>query len=63
VHEHQAKDPQKKHRHDIGCPDHGTVSDEGTTRNIQVVLGIWIAASVALTLYALVEAVFRASAS
>ena len=63
MHEHQAKDPAKKHRHDIGSPDHGTVSDEGTTRNIQVVLGIWIAASVALTLYALVEAVFRASAS
>ena len=63
MHEHQGKDPEKKHRHDIGSPDHGTVSDQGTTRNIQVVLGIWIAASVALMLYALVEAVFRVSAS
>lgn len=63
MHEHEAKDPEKKHRHDVGIPDHGTISDEGTTRNIQIVLGIWIAASVALTLYAVVEAVFRVSAS
>lgn len=63
MHEHEGKDPEKKHRHDIGVPDHGAVSDEGTMRNIQIVLGIWIAASMALTLYALVEAVFRVSAS
>lgn len=63
MNEHEAKDPEKKHRHDIGCPDHGPIATEGTTRNIQVVLGIWIAASAALMLYALVEAVFRVSAS
>ncbi|ACY18860.1 hypothetical protein [Haliangium ochraceum] len=49
---HQAgNDPEKKHRHDIGEPDHGTVSDAATTRTIQIILSIWIVASLALTLY------------
>lgn len=59
----EGKDPEKKHRHDIGVPDHGTVSDETTTRNIQVLLGLWIFASAALTIYALIEAAFHVSAS
>ncbi|HWN69281.1 MAG TPA: hypothetical protein VNM90_16690 [Haliangium sp.] len=59
----QAKDPEKKHRHDIGHPDHGPISDEPRTRNIQVVLGLWIAGSLALTLYAVIQAAWHAAAS
>lgn len=59
----QAKDPEKKHRHDIGCPDHGPISDDPKARNIQVVLGLWIAGSLALVLYAVIQAALHASAS
>lgn len=55
------RDPEKKHRHDIGEPDHGPISDEATTRNIQVVLGLWIAGSAALTIYAVIQAALHAA--
>jgi hypothetical protein len=57
----EAKDPEKKHRHDIGCPDHGPISDDPRTRNIQVVLGLWIAGSVALVTYSVIWAVIQAA--
>lgn len=59
----QAKDPEKKHRHDIGSPDHGPISDELRTRNIQVVLGLWITGSLALVLYSVIQAVVHAAMS
>jgi hypothetical protein len=63
MHHDAVKDPGKKHRHDIGSPDHGPLSDEPTTRNLQVLIGLWIAGSLALTAYAVVQAVFHASMS
>lgn len=59
----QAPAPDKKHRHDIGCPDHGPISDDPRTRNIQIVLGLWIAASLALVIYSVIQAALYASAS
>ena len=59
----QARDPEKKHRHDIGCPDHGPISDEPRTRNIQVVLGLWIAGSLALVIYSVIQAAVHAATS
>lgn len=47
------KDPTKKHRHDIGAVDHGPTASEETTRAIQVILGLCVASSAALTIYAL----------
>lgn len=58
----EALDPDKKHRHDIGCPDHGPISDEPKTRNIQIVLGLWIAGTVLLTGYAVIQAALHAPA-
>jgi hypothetical protein len=49
-------DPRKKHRHDVGLPDHGAVSTEGVTRAIQGVLLLLIAGSAALVVYAVVVA-------
>ena len=49
-------DPRKKHRHDIGLPDHGAVTTESVTRSIQGLLILLLAASAALTVYALVVA-------
>jgi hypothetical protein len=49
-----APDPKKKHRHDVGMPDHGPVSQEGLTRSIQGLLLLLIAAAGALTIYAFV---------
>ena len=46
-------DPDKKHRHDIGHPDHGAVATEGITRAIQGLLILLIAASAALAFVAL----------
>jgi hypothetical protein len=46
------RDPRKKHRHDIGLPDHDAVSTEGVTRAIQGVLLLLIAGSAALAAYA-----------
>ncbi len=49
--------PEKKHRHDVGLPDHGAVSTEGVTRAIQGILLLLIAGSAALAVYAAVVAV------
>ena len=49
-------DPKKKHRHDVGMPDHGPVSTEPMTRAIQGFLLLLLAATGALTFYALVLA-------
>ena len=47
------KDPDKKHRHDIGAVDHGAHSTERVTRAIQVVLGTTVLASCGLVIYAI----------
>jgi hypothetical protein len=52
----EAPEGRKKHRHDLGQEDHGPVIAQGTTRAIQVVLGLWITVTFALVLWALVEA-------
>lgn len=54
----EGKDPNKKHRHDVGDVDHGPVRHEGTTRTIQVLLGTTIALSAALAVYAFLGAGF-----
>jgi hypothetical protein len=46
---------RKKHRHDLGHEDHGPVVTTGTTRAIQAMLGLWIALTLALVVYALVD--------
>jgi hypothetical protein len=48
--------PLKKHRHDLGQEDHGSKLAAGTTKAIQALLGLWIAATLVLVLYALVDA-------
>ncbi len=45
-------DPRKKHRHDVGLPDHGPVSTERVTRSLQGLLLLLIAAAGALVVYA-----------
>lgn len=47
--------PRRKHRHDLGHEDHGPVYAQGTTRAIQALLGLWIALSCALVIYALID--------
>jgi hypothetical protein len=49
--------PRKKHRHDLGHEDHGPKIAEGTTRAIQTLLGLWIALTLALVVYVLVDGV------
>lgn len=51
-----APDPTKKHRHDVGMPDHGPVSTEQLTRGIQGFLLLLLLAAGVLTVYALVLA-------
>jgi hypothetical protein len=46
----------KKHRHDLGQEDHGSKLAAGTTRTIQALLGLWIALTLGLVVYALVDA-------
>jgi hypothetical protein len=46
---------RKKHRHDLGQEDHGAKLAEGTTRAIQILLGLWIALTLGLVVYALVD--------
>jgi len=46
---------RKKHRHDLGHEDHGPKIAEGTTRAIQTLLGLWIALTLALVVYVLVD--------
>lgn len=45
-----------KHRHDIGHPDHGPVTTEQLTAGLQGLLGICIAVSCALVIWALLAA-------
>ena len=47
---------RKKHRHDLGHEDHGPKLAAGTTRAIQTLLGLWIALTLGLVVYALVDA-------
>jgi hypothetical protein len=47
---------RKKHRHDLGQEDHGPKLAARTTRAIQTLLGLWIALTLALVVYALVDA-------
>ena len=47
---------RKKHRHDLGGEDHGPKLAAGTTRAIQAMLGLWIALTLALVVYAMVDA-------
>ncbi|MGN6109163.1 MAG: hypothetical protein ACTHU0_28920 [Kofleriaceae bacterium] len=47
--------PRRKHRHDLGHEDHGPKLAAGTTRAIQTLLGLWIAATLLLVVYALVD--------
>jgi hypothetical protein len=47
---------RKKHRHDLGHEDHGAKLAAGTTRAIQILLGLWIALTVGLVVYVLVDA-------
>lgn len=47
--------PRRKHRHDLGHEDHGPKVAEGTTRGIQMILGLWIALTIALVVYALID--------
>ena len=48
--------PRKKHRHDLGHEDHGPKLAAGTTRAIQGLLGLWIALTLLLVVYALIDA-------
>lgn len=47
--------PRKKHRHDLGHEDHGPKVAEGTTKAIQIILGLWIALTLAMVVYVLVD--------
>ena len=47
---------RKKHRHDLGHEDHGPKLAARTTRGIQTLLGLWIALTLLLVVYALVDA-------
>jgi hypothetical protein len=47
---------RKKHRHDLGHEDHGPKLAAKTTRAIQTLLGLWIVLTLALVVYALVDA-------
>jgi hypothetical protein len=47
---------RKKHRHDLGHEDHGAKLAVGTTRAIQSLLGLWIALTLGMVVYALVDA-------
>jgi hypothetical protein len=47
---------RKKHRHDLGQEDHGPKLAAGTTKAIQTMLGLWIALTLGLVVYALADA-------
>jgi hypothetical protein len=47
---------RRKHRHDLGHEDHGPKLSAGTTRAIQTLLGLWIALTLVLVVYVLVDA-------
>lgn len=46
---------RKKHRHDLGHEDHGPKVARGTTKAIQTLLGLWIALTLVLVVYTLVD--------
>jgi hypothetical protein len=46
----------RKHRHDLGHEDHGPKLAAGTTRTIQALLGLWIALTLLLVVYVLIDA-------
>jgi hypothetical protein len=48
--------PRRKHRHDLGHEDHGAKLAAGTTRGIQALLGLWIALTLVLVIYVMVDA-------
>ena len=48
--------PRKKHRHDLGHEDHGAKLAAGTTKTLQMLLGMWIALTLGLVIYVLVDA-------
>ncbi|HEX3766684.1 MAG TPA: hypothetical protein VHW23_48665 [Kofleriaceae bacterium] len=48
--------PRHKHRHDLGQEDHGPKVAARTTHAIQALLGLWIALTLALVVYVLVDA-------
>jgi hypothetical protein len=50
---------RQKHRHDLGHEDHGPKLAARTTHAIQALLGLWIALTLALVVYALVDAARR----
>jgi hypothetical protein len=54
---------RKKHRHDLGQEDHGPKLASGTTRAIQGLLGLWIALTLGLVVYVLVDATRATTAS
>jgi hypothetical protein len=47
--------PRRKHRHDLGQEDHGPKLAAGTTRTIQTLLGLWIALTLVLVIYAMID--------
>jgi hypothetical protein len=47
---------RKKHRHDLGEEDHGPKLAAGTTRAIQILLGLWIALTLGAVIYVLIDA-------
>lgn len=47
--------PHRKHRHDLGHEDHGPKLAGHVTHAIQALLGLWIALTLALVVYALVD--------
>jgi len=49
----EGKDPDKKHRHDVGDVDHGPLRTERTTKSLQGILGLCIFASAGLAVYAI----------
>jgi len=53
VNEPSDRDPKKKHRHDIGLPDHGPASTERVTRALQGLMFLLIAGSAALAVVAI----------
>jgi hypothetical protein len=47
--------PRHKHRHDLGHEDHGPKLAAHVTHAIQALLGLWIALTLALVVYVLVD--------
>jgi hypothetical protein len=50
---------RKKHRHDLGHEDHGPKLAARTTRGIQTMLGLWIALTLVLVIYAMIDSSMR----